>query len=161
MLEIVASGLKRVSSRHKDYEEGKREAVRRAERHRQEAQIVSDKIKRGVWHDPRLDDVAGNGIMSELGVGDEKLDYPDQLVLDEEVVKAVADKKLDESTDKGDDIASMPVVIIKNFSAKSPHADKLLTALSEWSVALAEGQVRTSQTNTFMYLLFGRSHTSL
>ncbi|OCF71499.1 exonuclease [Kwoniella mangroviensis CBS 8886] len=71
ILEIVGGALKDVST-HAQQE------------HQQEAQHLKDDaaiaiererqrrlISRGGWHDGRLDCIAGNGVMSELGVGDE------------------------------------------------------------------------------------------
>ncbi|KAJ6470268.1 hypothetical protein C8R47DRAFT_1298951 [Mycena vitilis] len=43
------------------------------ERARMDA-VKIEKIRRGVFHDGRIDCVAGNGVMSELGIGDERMD---------------------------------------------------------------------------------------
>jgi len=72
MLDIVSSALKDVSAH------GQRER-KRAQEHAQDDILMAaaearelQEIKLGIWHDGRLDCVAGNGIMSELGLGIEE-----------------------------------------------------------------------------------------
>ncbi|WRT67442.1 uncharacterized protein IL334_004413 [Kwoniella shivajii] len=71
MLEIVGGALKDVSTHaqqeHKqEVQHLKDDADIAIERERQKRLIA-----RGGWHDGRLDCIAGNGVMAELGVGDE------------------------------------------------------------------------------------------
>ncbi|EIN07712.1 hypothetical protein PUNSTDRAFT_114198 [Punctularia strigosozonata HHB-11173 SS5] len=71
VLDITATALHRVSASHRTAlqrrikEEEKRESMRRERERRRQ------RIRDGTWHDPRMDCVAGNGVMSELGIGDE------------------------------------------------------------------------------------------
>ena len=73
MLEIVGGALKDVSTHaRKEHQEDlkhEQDKVRiRAEHERRRELIV-----RGGWHDGRIDCVAGNGAMSELGMGEEPI----------------------------------------------------------------------------------------
>ncbi|WVF71877.1 hypothetical protein IAT40_006687 [Kwoniella sp. CBS 6097] len=71
MLEIVGGALKDVSSHS---QQAHQEQVQDAKDHAAaliEKERIRRLIARGGWHDGRLDCVAGNGAMSELGVGDE------------------------------------------------------------------------------------------
>src|SRR5271170_6034286 len=87
ILEVVSGGLRGVTS-------SRRSATKRNEdRRRRAAELDADRayrrerIKKGLWHDGRLDCLSGNGIMSELGVGDEKLSEADvemEAMLDEQ-----------------------------------------------------------------------------
>ncbi|WVQ99031.1 hypothetical protein IAU59_006163 [Kwoniella sp. CBS 9459] len=71
MLEIVGGALKDVSN---NAQHAHQEEVQDAKTHA-EALVEKERLRRliarGGWHDGRLDCVAGNGVMSELGVGDE------------------------------------------------------------------------------------------
>jgi hypothetical protein len=77
MLDIVASSLKDVSAHGLEHR-------RKAQEHAQDEVLIAineahemQQIKLGVWHDGRLDCVAGNGIMSELGLGIERVSEND------------------------------------------------------------------------------------
>jgi len=106
-----------------------------------------DKILMGIWHDGRLDCVAGNGIMSELGVGDELFsegDGPPLLHMEEhpeedgrEFVRKQRTKEEMEA------VGALPVVLIRNYAAKvgSSRDEQLLTVLARWAAMLAENQV--------------------
>ncbi|WVW82700.1 hypothetical protein I302_104711 [Kwoniella bestiolae CBS 10118] len=71
ILEIVGGALKDVSTH------AQQEHQQEAQHLKDDAAIAIDRerqrrlISRGGWHDGRLDCIAGNGVMSELGVGDE------------------------------------------------------------------------------------------
>ena len=105
-------------------------------------------IIHGTWHDGRLDCVAGNGIMSELGVGDEcfeLLNSIDAMSLEEEPMateyeKAFKKHKVQHSMDITN---SLPIVVIKNYTANfgSSTKEALLEALAQWAAKLIENQV--------------------
>ena len=126
----------------------------------QEAKI-QERIRLGTWHDPRLDCVAGNGVMSELGVGDEWFG-PD----DAEAKPAVASEKTSEGDAKEKNagtsgsgngntdtkkaqsedtqaIGAMPIVILRGFESKGGGArrEELLNVMSQWAASLVEGGV--------------------
>lgn len=157
-MEVVGTGLKRVNTSYKQQQEDqrKKEELNRL-RSEQEAQI-SRRIKEGTWHDGRLDCLAGNGVMSELGIGDEwfkaqDADAPPKYHASVELSekgekdeKATSDdeaKRRQQNTADLQAIESMPVVIIKNFESKGGGArrEELLDVLSHWAASLAENQV--------------------
>lgn len=149
ILAVVTLALKGVSSSH-------RSEIRcqiKHQKHLEERRIQEDHkrqaIINGRWHDGRLDCVAGNGIMSELGVGDECFEianFSNTISPDEEEVmiaeneKAFRKQKAQNSTDI---INSLPIVVIRNYAANfgSPTKEALLEALAQWAATLIENQV--------------------
>ena len=79
MLEIVGGALKDVSShareQHKAVVDHQRQSEELSAQHERRREL----IVRGGWHDGRLDCIAGNGVMSELGLGDERTTEEDLL----------------------------------------------------------------------------------
>lgn len=126
---------------------------------------IRQRIRDGTWHDGRLDCVAGNGVMSELGLGDEVLGEADkdaprvvELSSDEVQIGEKADdaqhekrknkeaedtRKKQRSEEDVHAIEAMPIVILKGFESKggSARREELLNALATWVAALAENQV--------------------
>ncbi|KAL1411010.1 mitochondrial escape protein 2 [Vanrija albida] len=122
-------------------------------------------IKAGVWHDGRLDCVAGNGIMSELGLGQEEptlndvdgsivplidgnapIDgegVPPTTGLFDKQAAAAAQPPAQEDPEidtEAELIATMPIVILRNFAIKPARGD-LWNVLSEWGASLIENKV--------------------
>ena len=101
----------------------------------------------GTWHDGRLDCVAGNGIMSELGVGDELFSEGDGLPLlhmeehPEEDGREFARKR--RTKEEMEAVGALPVVVIRNYAARvgSSRDEQILTVLARWAAMLAEKQV--------------------
>ena len=138
---MVGTALKGVSSHHhasllreirnKDYEVLQK-AVDTQQR---------EKIRNGTWHDGRLDCVAGNGIMSELGIGDESLAgmggvVPSDWTQVNEETSRKQKIELDVVT-----ATSLPIVVIRNFSGRvGSSQETLLAVLAEWAAMLAENQ---------------------
>jgi hypothetical protein len=92
------------------------------------------------YHDGRIDCVAGNGVISELGLGDgpiEKVTISDRSRARVNPAPAV------ESRDPGSSVAdSLPVVIIKNYASKSSRGrEELLEALAKWAARLVDFKV--------------------
>ncbi|KAG8833407.1 mitochondrial escape protein 2 [Serendipita sp. 399] len=77
ILEVVGSALKGVSYRYREVQRGKE--IRKKLTQQTEAKLkeTMEKIQEGVYHDPRVDAVAGTGVTSELGVGDERMTEKD------------------------------------------------------------------------------------
>lgn len=114
-------------------------------------------IMRGGWHDGRLDCIAGNGIMSEVGLGDEPTtenDLSANIPLIDDIapiqgegappspsslpiVPAEKIRPLDEDSEA---IRTLPIVVLKNFAQRSARGD-LWTVLSEWGAGLVENKV--------------------
>ncbi|KAF9459344.1 RNA12 protein-domain-containing protein [Collybia nuda] len=143
ILSVVGTALKGVSSSH-------RSAIQRQIRNReiQEAKrkneaMAREKIKRGTWHDGRLDCVAGNGVMSELGIGDELIGGDDMV----EIVTGELEHREDTSRkqkvkEELEAVASLPIVVIRNYAAKvGSNREELLEVLAQWAAMLAETQV--------------------
>ncbi|KAJ7134886.1 RNA12 protein-domain-containing protein [Mycena epipterygia] len=149
MLSVVRTALKSVnSSRRRDVQRQIRREVQAEERARM-ATVQLEKIRRGTWHDGRLHCVAGNGVMAELGVGDELMDD------DDPVVFARADEKGEKRKSQGEQnakkkqkgkaeleaVRSLPIVVIKNFAARGSNRGEIYDVLAEWAANLAENQL--------------------
>jgi hypothetical protein len=107
-----------------------------------------DEIRRGTWHDGRLDCVAGNGIMSELGIGDELFGDKDGVeplhCSDRSPKQKVQDgvHRKRRAAEDVEAVASLPIVVIRNFSVKlGSSREGLLVVLAEWAATLIENQV--------------------
>ncbi|KAJ8593905.1 hypothetical protein M405DRAFT_930530 [Rhizopogon salebrosus TDB-379] len=157
ILDVVGKALNNVNhilctSAQRSVKAAQDAEVRRAEDARTRA-----RIRAGTWHDPRLDCVAGNGIMSELGVGDELLegDGDGEFTrfggIEDDVVN-LNDKG--EKTNEGDlarqrrsvedvqAVHTLPIVVIKNYAARGgPYKEVLLGVLANWAASLAENQI--------------------
>ena len=162
VLEVVGSALKNVSLHTRDEQakavQAKAEA-KEAERHRRKRR---EAIIRGGWHDGRLDCVAGNGVMSELGYGEEPITEDDMdppktyttvnvngtptlaanadlaSTADEPVPAKASAADLDAERDF---IKSLPIVVLQNFASKTSKGD-LWNVMAEWGASLVENQVR-------------------
>ncbi|KAG5645040.1 hypothetical protein DXG03_007219 [Asterophora parasitica] len=146
ILVVVGTALKGVISSH-------RAATKRQLKHQEHEQERKeaeeqrrDQIRRGTWHDGRLDCVAGNGIMSELGIGDELMLEGDGLVphitnVDEKLKNNSAARKHHRSKEDMDAVVALPIVVIRNYGAKAGSGrEELLTVLAQWAATLAESQ---------------------
>ena len=139
-MEVVGRSLGNVHGYHKKQVE---DEAKRQESLQQQRERLK-KIQRGEWHDGRLDCVAGNGIMSELGIGDEKfgsddddadVGAPDTEPSDPEIA--------DESKSDGglEAIEGLPVVVIRGFEDKVGGGSELLDVIAQWATGLAENRV--------------------
>jgi len=107
------------------------------------------RIRWGTWHDGRLDCVSGNGIISELGVGDELLednidDVADVNMHDESMLMESQNEgaRRKQSVEDEQAVRGLPVVVIRNFAPKGGASkDELLSVLAQWAATLAENQV--------------------
>ena len=102
-----------------------------------------DQIKRGEWHDGRLDVVAGNGIMSELGIGDEKFgpDDADANAGGTDVLDIVANDREAKSNGNLDTMGSLPVVVIRGFEDRVGGKSELLDVVAQWATSLVDNKV--------------------
>ena len=154
---MVGTGLARINKDRKDRDHHHQQSD---EARRAEAARISERMKQGTWHDGRLDAVSGNGVMSELGVGDEWLEEKSagEPFLSF-IVSSVGGASSSDGDGDDDDaeairrmrsaeeleaIGSMPVVIIKNFDSKGVgfRREELLNVLAQWAATLAENKVR-------------------
>ena len=149
---MVGTGLGRVNTTHRKQHERAVQNAKLAERRRAEEARVRAQIEAGAWHDGRLDCLAGNGVMSELGVGDEAF-HPEVVGTassSQEKQVEGGEKRREEprqqerSEEDVQAIEAMPIVIVKGFETKGGGASKeeLLDVLSRWAASLAQNQVR-------------------
>ncbi|KAH9981472.1 RNA12 protein-domain-containing protein [Lactifluus volemus] len=68
ILEVVGTALRSVSSACRKEVLHKHESAIRAEEEVLDTARIQERIRRGVWHDPRLGAIAGGGIIAELGL---------------------------------------------------------------------------------------------
>nr|XP_018263526.1 exonuclease [Kwoniella dejecticola CBS 10117]OBR85684.1 exonuclease [Kwoniella dejecticola CBS 10117] len=171
ILEIVGGALKDVST-HAQQE------------HQQETQHLKDNadiaiererqrrlIARGGWHDGRLDCLAGNGVMSELGVGDEPylegdLDLAPPPLMDdtapirgeavpptsaslpapkqaspEEIAAKAAQQAANADLDAESEEIKSLPIVVLKNFAQKTAKGDLWTVLSEWGASLVENKV--------------------
>ncbi|KAF8589948.1 exonuclease [Ramaria rubella] len=151
VLDVVAHGLRRVSSSRR------KEAGRNITRAQNEEKLFlagvqrRERIRRGVWHDGRVDCVAGNGVMSELGVGIERFGEDDEDTefqgKDEDTViptKPELNEKMRREREyrSAQDVGVLPVVVIKNFNSNAkPGKEEIVNALAEWAADLVADHI--------------------
>lgn len=164
ILEVVGTGLRGVNTSYRKHHESELKEQHVAELRKADEARVQRRIDQGIWHDGRLDCIAGNGIMSELGVGDELFGENDA---DDVATASHSSETQSSETEKGDGngngngssqevkrkqrsaedlqaIEAMPVVVLRNFETKggSEQREALMNVLSQWAATLAENQVR-------------------
>lgn len=180
ILETVGTGLRSVNTSYRK----RRQEQLADERHEQQLAAdqahVHQRISEGTWHDPRLDCVAGNGVMCELGIGDEDLADAAIQVKGEDSEKEGSneagegwhwnrklgwngnneqEKKAPTSTEEMRAIEAMPIVVINNFDTKGGSARKaeLLDVLAQWAATLADsGVCRLPRLEHIDVEIFGR-----
>ncbi|RDB21358.1 Mitochondrial escape protein 2 [Hypsizygus marmoreus] len=145
ILNVVGTGLKGVSSSHRATI--KREIMRREQERIQKELDTQrrNRIRRGTWHDGRLDCVAGNGIMSELGIGDELLTENDGIGPVQVEDRKENEEELARRQRMKEDlqaVGALPIVVIRNYATRvSSSREELLTVLAQWAATLAENQI--------------------
>ncbi|KAJ7197249.1 RNA12 protein-domain-containing protein [Mycena pura] len=145
MLSVVRIALDSVKASHQ------RDVQRKARRTTQaEARALADalhleRIRRGTWHDGRLDCIAGNGIMAELGVGDELFDDDISIATVEvaEIERQQRNEQEIKKKEKGNAelgaVESLPVVVIRNFDGST--REEIFDVIAEWAASLVEQQL--------------------
>jgi len=150
ILEVVTTGLKGVSSSHRASIQ--KQVLQQEAQERQQLQDDNHRraIMAGIWHDGRLDAISGNGIISELGVGDELFgdDMADGtlpiLVADntKESEKHERISRRQKALENIDAIKALPIVIIRNYATTSgANKEEMLNVLAQWAATLAENHV--------------------
>lgn len=151
ILSIATTALSSVSSAHRSHMQRqiKKEQIHKTQQANQE--IKRERIRRGIWHDGRLDCVAGNGVMSELGFGDERMndDDSDTAVGGVDVNAGQGEKEHGEEKERKERsvqdvqaLGSLPIVVIRNYASKGgANKEALLTVLAGWAATLIENQV--------------------
>ncbi|KZT03537.1 uncharacterized protein LAESUDRAFT_761884 [Laetiporus sulphureus 93-53] len=155
ILEVTGIGLARVNATHRKQRDRTAKNAYLKELKKEQEERRSERIREGLWHDPRLDCIAGNGVMSELGVGDERFGENDVDARRVSVSTGSSDEK--DAGEKHEDetkrrsrtvedvqaVESMPVVIIKNFESKGggQNREETLDVLARWAASLVQNQV--------------------
>ncbi|KAJ7105752.1 RNA12 protein-domain-containing protein [Mycena crocata] len=148
MLSVIRTALKSVNSSH---QRDRQRRIRRETQAEELAQMQSrklEKIRRGTWHDGRLDCVAGNGVMAELGIGDELMEDDDTVAFTHTEDEGEKEKRQDEldtkKKQKGKEeleaVGSLPIVVIRNFDARGSNREEIHDVLAEWAASLVENQ---------------------
>ena len=164
VLETVAGALKDVTAHIEQGHQDELDLQKRSAAVKQEQEKRRQLIVRGGWHDGRLDCIAGNGVMSELGLGDEPvydgdLDaVPPPLMDDIAPIKGEAvpptATSLRESLPSlpapvvkevtldvdSEHIKALPIVVLKNFATKSAKGDAW-NVIAEWGASLIENRI--------------------
>jgi hypothetical protein len=106
---------------------------------------VQERIRRGVWHDPRMGAAAGGGVIAELGVGDEPFGkHDEELVTHSREIEAPTPTTLKQEGSNRLDLEAvniLPVVVLKNYSTGGK--EEVMGVFAKWAAALVEGKVRT------------------
>ncbi|GMK54094.1 hypothetical protein CspeluHIS016_0106800 [Cutaneotrichosporon spelunceum] len=165
ILDIVSSALKKVSSHAQE------ERISAQEQQRKDILIAANRERRkrivehGIWHDGRIDCVAGTGPISELGFGIEEMTENDvdapaplmgstspiegeavpptgsSIAFDKEVEAATQPEKPEAEVDTDAElIKTLPVVVLRNFAYKPARGD-LWNVLAEWGASLIENKI--------------------
>lgn len=159
VLEVVGSALKETSESRR---EAQKDSIRKEEELREAATAKADRaerLKRGIWHDGRLDCIAGNGVMSELGLGEEEMTENDAemsilqveasspsstppLLVDPVALKsAMMQKQASEVDAERDYTESLPILVLDNFTQKGNTKAEIWNVLAEWAAGLVENKV--------------------
>ncbi|KAG2149305.1 RNA12 protein-domain-containing protein [Suillus clintonianus] len=155
ILEVTGTALKKVNHSLRASAQRTVKAAQDAEARQAEEARTRARIRAGTWHDPRLDCVAGNGIISELGVGDELLDGADgEFTSFDAMEKDVGNsngggektsEELARQHRNAEDVQAvrtLPIVVIKNYAARGgAYKEELLSVLAHWAASLAENQI--------------------
>ncbi|KAJ7929322.1 RNA12 protein-domain-containing protein [Mycena leptocephala] len=149
MLAVVRTALNSVNSSHqRDVVRQIRREAQAEERARMD-EVRLEKIRRGTWHDGRLDCVAGNGVMCELGIGDELMDDDDEVAFTRVEQEGEKERREEEhesrKKQKGkaeiEAVESLPIVVIRNFAARGSNREEVNDVLVEWAASLVENQL--------------------
>jgi len=148
MLQVVGTALSKSSKRKLKNEERKTQAAEQAEQQRVERARRQALLRLGTWHDGRLDCVAGNGVMSELGGGDERMhleDYdvdPKSVEIAEQIAEneAAPPAKKQKTPSELQALLTMPIVVIKNYATKRGK-DDIIDVMSTWAASLVDHNI--------------------
>jgi hypothetical protein len=135
MLKVVGSALERARSK----------AAQSIASRDNERPISESTARPKMEHDGRIDCVAGNGVMSELGIGDDPSaqgnsigdHYASEAPKPDTQESGPWNRKTSQSA-----VDALPIVIIKNYASKnSRNREDILDALAKWTSRLVEFKV--------------------
>jgi hypothetical protein len=156
VLEVVAAALKETSESRREAQQHSVEQLKEAELKAQADLRRAERIQRGGWHDGRLDCIAGNGIMSELGFGEEELGENDMTqatetslmntqMADVQVQPTLLAKQVSEVDAERDYTESLPILVLDNFTHKTNTKTEIWNVLAEWGAGLVENKVHAAK----------------
>jgi hypothetical protein len=135
MLKVVRSALERA----------RYNATQRIASKENEHANVGTDTQQTAEHNGRLDCIAGNGVMSELGIGDEpsvQENHIDGSRAIQALRPAVRELIGSASGPTRSAVDALPIVIIKNYASKnSRDREDVLEALAKWTSRLIEFKV--------------------
>jgi len=106
---------------------------------------VQERIRRGIWHDPRMGAAVGGGVIAELGVGDEPFGKRDEeLVIHSHKIESptpTTSKREGSNRPDLQAVSILPVVVLTNYSTGGK--EEVMGVFAKWAAALVEGKVRT------------------
>ncbi|KAI0317299.1 exonuclease [Amylostereum chailletii] len=140
VLDTVGTALQKIAKRHTaTTTRTHRRDLQREAREREEAE-VQERIRRGVWHDPRMGPVAGGGVLAELGTGEEPFGEMD------ETNRPAPDTEAKEggihparTSLEADAVSALPIVVIKNFAVGG--RDEIMDVFATWAATLVGNRV--------------------
>lgn len=156
MLSVVSQALHNVFLSYRYNAQKRASAEERQRKLEDEKKRHQIRVKDGTWHDGRLDCVSGNGIISELGIGDEFWDSESVItdsVLTDIKQNPLHEKQFEAREKKKTGIdaeadSALPIVVIRNFESKATGGmsrtnsrEDILNVLANWAGSLAENQI--------------------
>lgn len=162
---MVHTGLRRVVLRRRKDSQKQRVSLSKEGEKALERQEMEERLRKGLWRDGRIDCVAGNGVICELGGGVERVDEVVDWVPPHDKFTAF-EANVDESEKQEsrvppntqnnaapangtlkaqldvEAVRALPIVVIKNFATKRGR-DDVLSVLARWAAGIVESQVCT------------------
>lgn len=145
ILTVVTNALNSISSTHRRARKRAIDCEGRRHLDELERERRLEAIRHGTWHDGRIDCVAGNGVISELGVGIENFNDKEDL---EAVFSGEKHMEIQQQNARAqediDEVGTLPIIVLENFSTTSktsPLKDEVLGVLAQWAASLVENKV--------------------
>jgi hypothetical protein len=144
ILEVVGTALRSVSSARRKQVLRRHECATRIMEEERITKQVQERIRRGIWHDPRMGAAVGGGVIAELGVGDEPFGERDEeLATHSHEIEAPTPTTSKQEGNNRPDLQAVsisPVVVLKNYSIGGK--EEVMGVFAKWAAALVEGKVR-------------------
>ncbi|KAK4049700.1 mitochondrial escape protein 2 [Microbotryomycetes sp. JL201] len=142
ILEVTSSALSKIAREARTRASAAHDAAEKARKQQGLRQKVVAQIQTEGIKDGRLDAVAGNGAMSELGVGIEQPSEDEPAVIIGPKSRATVRQLASGNTEVVESVPALPIVVLRGFAAKGENKhDILWQVMSEWAAALVENQV--------------------
>ena len=146
ILEVVGTALRSVSSNRRKQALHSHRYATQMEKEKRTAEEVQDRLRRGVWHDPRMGAIVGGGAIAELGVGDEPFRVHDEDFVthehDTNLPTPPTSKPEGGGTPDLHAVSTLPIVVLQNYTTGGK--EDVMDIFAKWAATLVEGQVRTS-----------------